>query len=153
MSERNEIQREFDAFGQALGMSKHSGSWYRTRDDVTTVLNLQKSDYGPSYYINIAFWLRALGESRFPKDRECHLRIRLEHLVSDRRAELAELLDLKSEIPDGERGRRLRELLMTRLKPILDGISSVDDLREMRRRGLLTNAAIRGPALRLLEAS
>jgi len=69
-AERNEVQVEFDAFGKAAEMTKHSGSWYRTGDDVITVLNLQKSQYSLRYYVNVGWWLRALGDAKFPKENE-----------------------------------------------------------------------------------
>ena len=57
MSKRNVIQRCVDEFAEGLGMVKKSGSWYRHTDGVITILNLQKSQYAPSYYVKIAFWL------------------------------------------------------------------------------------------------
>lgn len=54
---------------KGAGFSKHSGSWYRDTDDVITVAELQKSQYGLQYYVNIALWLRPLGEAKTPKSR------------------------------------------------------------------------------------
>ena len=55
MAERNLIQQTFDAFGKRAGMLKQSGTWYRATDDVTQAVNLQKSQYCPSYYISLAW--------------------------------------------------------------------------------------------------
>ena len=33
------------------GFTKKSGSWYRRGEETIAVLNLQKSQYGPSYYV------------------------------------------------------------------------------------------------------
>ena len=56
MSTRNIIQTTFDEFGKALDGSKKSGSWYITGPDAIAVLNLQKSQYGPRYYLNVGLW-------------------------------------------------------------------------------------------------
>jgi hypothetical protein len=77
----------FDKFAAGAGFVKKSGSWYRASDEVITVLNLQKSQYGLSCYVNIAFCLRALGAETFPQEQKCHIRFRLEILLPDREEE------------------------------------------------------------------
>ena len=151
MTQANEIQQEFDKFAKSLRMAKHSGSWYRTCGDVDQVLELQKSQFGRNYYVNVALWLRTLGDTKFPKENQCHVRARLETLAADSASELACLLDLDCYIPDGERQSLLREFLQRRLQPFLDRATSVQALRGLHREGILRSAAIRGPALSLLE--
>lgn len=152
MADRNVIQRESDAFAKSIGMLKHSGTWYRTTGDLVQALNLQKSQYGPVYYINIGFWLQALGESNFPGQRTWHLGIRLELLFPNRDKEIKSLLDLQSDIPEQERAQRLRHLLNSGLSPILEEANSMQGLRQLRREGRLKAAAIRGTAIPLLDA-
>ena len=148
-AERNEVQVEFDAFGKAARMTKHSGSWYSTSDDVIKVLTLQKSQYGLIYYVNIGWWLRALAEAKFPKENELHVRIRLDALVPDRGEEVQSLLDL--ERPVENRAERLRELLHSELMAILEHAGSLEGLRALRRKSRLNAAAVRGPAIPLLD--
>lgn len=148
-AERNEVQVEFDAFGKAAGMTKQSGSWYRASDEVITVLNLQKSQYSLSYYINVGWWLRALGDAKFPKEHELHVRIRLDALLPDEAEEVKALLDL--ERPVENRADRLREVLQSELRPILGHTGSVEGLRALRRESRLKAAAVRGPAIPLLD--
>lgn len=64
----NVIQATFDGFMKGAGFSKRSGSWYRISDEVITVVELQKSQYGLQYYVNLALWLRPLGEVKTPKE-------------------------------------------------------------------------------------
>lgn len=153
MAERNVIQQEFDTFGKGAGMLKKSGTWYRTSDDVIQAMNLQKSQYGPSYYINIGWWLRSLGDAKFPTDNQWHIGTRLESLTTDRDSDIKLLLDLNSGIADDERGQRLRDLLTGELLPVLDQSTSLEGLRLLRRKGGLKGAAIRGPALAILDQS
>ena len=37
-------------------------------NDVIQAMNLQKSQYGPSYYVNVGWSLRSQGDVKFPKD-------------------------------------------------------------------------------------
>jgi hypothetical protein len=132
-------------------MVKQSGSWYRANDAVITVVNLQKSDYSRNYYLNVAFWLKALGEEKFPKAHVCHVGIRLDMLLPDQAEEIKALLDLEGEV-EGDRGARLLDLLETRLLPLLNEGSSVEGLRKWQREGRLKAAAVRGPAVPILSA-
>ena len=132
-------------------MLKHSGSWYRESEDVISVLNLQKSQYSLSYYVNVGFWIKALGEERFPKEHKCHVRVRLGDLVPDRTEEVTALLDLVHEFPG--RIERLHDLLEGQTKLFLDRASSLDGLRLLRREGRLTEAFILSPAVALLRAA
>jgi hypothetical protein len=148
-AERDEVRDEFDAFGKAAGMTKHSGSWYRISDDMITVLNLQKSQYSLSYYVNVGWWLRALGDAKFPKEHELHVRIRLDALLPNRAEEVKALLDM--ERPVENRSEGLQELLQSELRPILENTDSVDGLRVLRRASALKAAAVLGPAMPLLD--
>src|SRR5215217_2212835 len=108
---RNAVQRGFDQFGKQAGAEKKSGGWYWRSDDVVAVVDLQKSQYGAQYYVNVAFWLRALGNEPFPKSWKSHLQVRLGSLP-DVDPEAAErLFDLEHELPDEQRADAIAALL------------------------------------------
>lgn len=128
--ENNPVVDALNEFAREAGMEKHSGDWYRRTDEVTAVVDLQKSRYRPSYYVNVAFWLNQFGQTRYPKEQECHVRTRLDGLLpSDEIGPAEELLDLASEMPYDARHRKLRELLRRRLLPAIAGGMTVQGLR------------------------
>lgn len=154
MSQRDPAQRAFDSFAKEAGLEKRSGSWYGDGDETITVSNLQRSDYGPSYYVNQAFWLKQLGDDRYPKEWKCHIRARLGSMLpADPAATAARLLDLGNELADEHREAELRDLLVAHLGPIIDRGGSIAGLREMVADGTLQGAAIRGPAQAILGAA
>lgn len=153
MSERNVVQQAFDRFGQRAGFEKRSGSWYRHGEEVIAVSNLQKSQYGTSYYFNQAFWLRELGKEQYPKPNECHVQARLEDLLPEADSRIAALLDLDNEIADEERAAELGELLEGELLPLIEQGASVRALQAMLETGTLAGAGITGPAQPLLATS
>jgi len=59
------------------------------------------------------------------------------------------LLDLEQ--PVENRAEHLRELLQSELLPILEHTDSVEGLRALRRESRLKAAAVRGPAIPLLD--
>jgi hypothetical protein len=73
----------FDELAKRAGFTKRSGSWYRRQADTISVLNLQKSQYGPSYYVNLGVWLSPLGDSGSPPPHHCHVQTRLEALAPE----------------------------------------------------------------------
>jgi hypothetical protein len=151
MSERNVIQCAFDDFGRDAGAEKKSGSWYRRSDEVIAVLNLQKSQYGPSYYFNLGFWLREIDDERYPKAHRLHISTRLGGLLPAAEKRIDDLLDLGCAMGDEQRTRELRTLLEDELFPLVErGGSTVEGLRSMRRDGLFRRAGLTGPALQVL---
>jgi hypothetical protein len=152
MSERNVVQQVVDDWGKALGFEKRSGSWYRTGDEVISVSNLQKSQYGPSYYFNQAFWLRELGDERYPKDNKCHIRLRLGSLLGADAERLDQLLNLDDPVSDVDRVVALTTILNDRLLPVIERGSSLAGLRSLLDEGVFKAAGIRGPAQQLLAA-
>jgi hypothetical protein len=151
MSDRNAIQRAFDEFGRVAGFEKRSGSWYGRSEEIISVTNLQKSNYGPRYFLNQGFWLLALGEERCPKEPKCHIRIRMGSLAPDVAARLDELLNLDCYVTDDERFTLLLSLMNERLLPVIKRGSSIDGLRAMCADGLFKGAGIRGEAQQLLS--
>lgn len=146
MSERNAVQQAFDRFGEAADAEKKSGSWYRYRDEVISISNLQKSQYGPQYYFNQGFWLRQLDDERHPKHNQAHIVARVEDLAPEIERQVGELLDLDCEMPDEQRVEDLVALLNEHLLPLIERGESVAGLRSMVDDGTLASAGIRGPA-------
>jgi hypothetical protein len=153
MSERNVIQRAFDEFGRDAGAEKKSGSWYRRSDEIIAVSNLQKSQYGPRYYVNQGFWLRELDDERYPKPNKLHVQMRLEGLLPAAEERINELLDLECEMSDEQRVSELRALFDEELLPLIERASTVDGLRSMLADGTLRRAGIRGPAQKVLAVA
>lgn len=140
------------SFAREAGFEKKSGAWYRHAPEVITVLDLQKSQYGPQYYVNLGYWLRQLGDERYPSPSKGHISSRLETLLPEERHRIARLLDLDEPMPDDVRFAKLRALLNDHLLPVIERGSSLAGLKEMIDDGTLRGAAIRGPAQQALDA-
>lgn len=62
---------------------KRGHSWYLDGEDSVIVVNLQKSDFGEEYFMNIGIWIKTLGQALFPKQNQCHLSCRVERLFPE----------------------------------------------------------------------
>lgn len=126
---RNIIQLAFDDFGRARGGRKKAGSWYLATPESVIVLNLQKSNYSPRYYINFGLWFLGIGPASDPRPTHCHLQARLESLVSeDDRPRLETLLDLDESMRDESRHDALLSALEDWLMPFIEAGSSLSNL-------------------------
>ena len=136
MVDRDPVQRAFDWLGQEHGFVRRSGDLFKESDEVIAILDLQRSDYARSYYINVGFALRALHPDGVVKFGLSDVRIRADALIgaSDR---LQQLLDLENGLDEGTREIELRRLLREELLPVLDSALTLDGLRILSRTGRL----------------
>ena len=74
----------FEAALKSARFIKKSGSWYLENDETILVVNLQKSNYGDQYYVNLAVWVKALGDATYPKENKCHICLRIDSLVDEK---------------------------------------------------------------------
>ena len=75
-----------DAFAQIikprlkeLGFKKSGLNWRRSLPDLVHVVNIQRSQWGPEFYINLGVYITALGSDDQPRHNRCHIRARLPH--------------------------------------------------------------------------
>lgn len=129
MRPRTPVHVAFDRFGREAGLELHRRAWYQRADEVVTVCGLQKSQYGPSYYVNVGFNFTTLDADPHPHPEGCHLTVRIGEFVSG--LELRELLDLDAPIADSARESRLFDIFARRLEPVVQRATSVDGLRAM----------------------
>lgn len=151
MTDHDPVALELREFGRSLGMTRKSNSWYLRGTQVTIVLNLQKSIYSGQRYLNVAFWLNALGDEPFPRESKCHIRLRLDSLLDDQEARIAALLNPEEPIADSDRRAQVREILNARLRPFLEQMATLAGIKEVLTRGTLRHAAIQGAARAVIE--
>jgi hypothetical protein len=141
----------FAALRQA-GFAKKADGWYRTVPEAILVVNLQKSSYGDDrYYLNLGAWLRGFGDVPFPKENQCHLRMRTDHVTSEGTDWDEELLNLENDIPADDRVRRLSAYIAETLVPFIREWETLAGIRHLYRAGKLQYAAIRAPLRAILD--
>jgi hypothetical protein len=79
-------------------------NFYREWPETICSLNLQKSSWGPQFYINAAVWFTRLGAERRPKEYNCHIRWRVNSLMGDGQSKaFTQALNLENPLPDDQR--------------------------------------------------
>jgi hypothetical protein len=114
---------------KASGFRKDAATWRKSYEDSVGVVNIQGSQWGRSFYINLGVYFHALGTKEQPLEYDCHVRTRLDELVTDR-ARLSDLLDWEKPLPDSERLPELEAAVMARGVVWLDRVSGIEGARE-----------------------
>ncbi len=124
----NPVKTTFERTLQSNGFRKQGGTWYFDCPETILVVNLQKSQYGPSYYINLAVFVKALGDDKVPKEHQCHLRTRIEDVAGD---DLERALDLDDvSFADCQRESMIETAIGKHAIPFLKSCSTLDGIRE-----------------------
>jgi len=132
MSQPKILTDVIDSQLKPAGFKRKASTWYKANTDTIVLLNLQKSSYGPQYYINIAVWLRAFGDVDTPKENECHIRLRWESIVPGNEKHLERLLDLENgSLSDAARISEIELLVRNHVLPFLLQVSSLMEIRSI----------------------
>ena len=62
---------------EPLGFKKLHQTWHRATPDTIQIVNVQGSQWGPEYYLNVGTYLLALGQETTPPESRCHVRARI----------------------------------------------------------------------------
>lgn len=144
-----------DALGSALigaGFKKKSDTWYCDEEDAIAVVNVQKSQYGQQYYVNLGVWFKSFGINLMPKENQCHIRFRLSSVVpDDANAKLSNALDLDAPLDADERRSALVAIFEQYGLTVLRRCVSFDGVRGALLDGSLSKALVQSKLRMLLE--
>ena len=124
------------------GFRKKGRNWRLETPETVIVVNLQRSRWSDTYYLNFGILVRELKDFPDPKDYQCHARIRLPELMPDRLYGHA-LFDLTNPTfgPE-EREKEIAAAVRTYGLPLLERCRTLAELREaIAERPLLAHAA------------
>lgn len=137
----NPIKSALRTAFQRQGYRFHRGNWIRDCDEVIQLVNLQ-CEYGAKNFLNVAIWIRALGQPSYLQEQFGQFRFRLSGQIAPEFDELLFVYLNEHEIPPEERETRLRTLLERVAIPLLDRLTTVDDLRSAYLQNCIGNVAI-----------
>ena len=135
------VQIWFRAVAGGLGFSAKGSMAHRQSPEVIQVIDLQRSNYGRLYYVNLGIALKSLGATNVPREEQCHIRVRLDS-IPDVVADVGRFLDLDQPMDVDE---RIKSLESTAGGPIRDFVAmtaSMPGLKALYRSGGLHRAFI-----------
>jgi hypothetical protein len=117
-----------------IGFKRKGNYWVINGDELTKMVNLQKSNYSNSFYINYGYILHSIPLIGLMM----HDYNRVTSLDVAERKKIESLLNLENNISDEERIRELKIILRSHLAAKLQAINSEQDLlTELKSRSFL----------------
>lgn len=124
--EKRELVKYLDEIFSPLGFKKRGNTWKTQSEELTKLINLQKSKYSNAYYLNYGFVIHGLNLDRL----EMHIYNRLSSLDDRENQRIMNLLDFENDIPESDRKKELRFFMEKRMLSELQSIDTESDLLE-----------------------
>ncbi|MEE1946445.1 DUF4304 domain-containing protein [Pedobacter sp. KR3-3] len=121
--EKRDLKKILDELLMPIAFKSKGNNWTFKGNELVKMVNLQKSQYSNSYYVNYGYILRSIS---FDGTMHIYNRVASKDIVGQQ--EITELLDLDSPIPDQDRTTRLKEILIEKLIKKIENINSEDDI-------------------------
>jgi hypothetical protein len=119
-----------------IGFKKKGNYWVVNGTEITKMVNLQKSQFSNSFYINYGYIINAIPLGNLMM----HIYNRVTSLDIEERNRITFLLDLESNIPDDERASDLKKVLLEKLVHKLSAVNTeADVLEELKKRTQLND--------------
>lgn len=127
-----EIEEIFDRALAPAGFRRRKDTWYKTNEDAITLVNLQKSQWGGQYYVNLGVYIRYLGKATSPPEHKSHIRARLTSIAGSEAPAIDAALNLERTDFSTEGRANTIERALTRIAvPFLAERSVLPRLREL----------------------
>ncbi len=140
------IKEELTGFG----FYQNGKEWFLGSDEVVFVLALQKSSFDDFLYFNVGIYICCLSViTKTPKERECHIRTRLEDLFVHQIGRTPPNLYYTDTDEDFEKS--LRILLRQFLCPLLSPLTNISGLKELYRNNVFANSLVSREAREIIS--
>ncbi|BBJ46895.1 hypothetical protein SSPO_096130 [Streptomyces antimycoticus] len=131
MTVQSAVVRVIGGAVKPLGFQRHGHSWYRVISDLYAVINVQKSRWDESCYVNIAFSPASQAENSWLPESKCQVRFRLDSLKSVTPEGLLLLRgDSGREVAEVEFRSSLAGKIGTPVAQFMSGITGLGDLKD-----------------------
>lgn len=136
------------------GFKKKGGMWYFLKGENVCALELQKSNYGDSYYLNLCCLPHEITVTGVPfiPEQTFPIRIRASAFYPDMAEEISVLLNLESnELNDEERAKKLSDLFENWIVPEIICMSNSNNLIRLFKENRFLGGAVRKEVYSILN--
>ena len=122
--EKKELVKYLDGIFSPIGFKRKGNTWKVRGTELEKIINLQKSKYSNSYYLNYGFIINNLNLDRL----EMHVFNRLSSFDDKENQRIMSLFDLENEISDGDRKEELKVFINSHLLSEFQNTDTETDL-------------------------
>jgi hypothetical protein len=132
-----EFKSVFDTVAKASGFAKAFGGWFKESSECIAVLELQKSNFGDYYMLNIKIFIQgAFGYTYFPnKDL---IKSPMGDVTANETQEYKDVLDFDEPMDDVKRKEKLEMLFKNRILPFVNKTLTKNGIIELAKNGELS---------------
>jgi hypothetical protein len=147
MKTENELKLGVDEALKGAEFRRKSSTWYRDLHETVLVVDVQKSNFGEQYYVNLGVLVKGLpvpdGGKLPPKENQCHIRLRIEALKHDEEDQLKQILNLEDgSIGAADRKQGIARAIVRIALPFLMQCSTRAGIKDADRQGQLDSALV-----------
>jgi hypothetical protein len=137
--EKKELASILNEVLVSIGFKKKGNYWVVNSDEITKMVNLQKSQFSNSYYVNYGYILNAVPLNGLTM----HIFSGLGSLDSDENTRIKELLDLENKISNEDRASELKKVLLEKLTSKISSVNTEKEvLEELKNQPHLNNVPL-----------
>lgn len=125
-----EFKKIFDDIASKNGFEKAFGGWFRESDECINVLDLQKSNFGDYYELNIKIFVQSMFGNAYVKGKDL-VKKHTGDVFTRQPDNYKDLFDFDKLMDDSKRKDRLEELFSEFIKPFTDKALSRKGLLEL----------------------
>ncbi len=124
------FKKTFGQMAVEQGFESEFGGWTKESNECILVLSLQKSNYSPSYYLNIKIYIHGLVKEKHVKNKELIMDLP-GNFFRRQPKQFDAAFDLESPLSDHDRIRELEELFTQFLIPFSELALTKEGIRQL----------------------
>ena len=133
--EKKDLIKLLDEIFVPLGFKRKGNNWVLNGNELSKLINLQKSNYSNAFYINYGYIIKGLELTT-----TTHVENRLASTNKEEQKRITDLLDLETEIPTDQRFAELKKLIADKIAVQIQSMNTEADLlNDLRKQPHLNN--------------
>ena len=132
--ENKQLKSLIDILAQANGFNAAFGGWFKESPECIIVLDLQKSNFGNLYYLNIKFFVQGAFGKHYSKNKDL-VKKDVGTIFRRQPKEYEAVFDLEVPMTDNERTQKLEELFLNFIAPLTDKALTKAGIKELEEKG------------------
>ncbi len=133
--EKKDLIKLLDEIFIPIGFKRKANNWVLNCDELSKIINLQKSNYSNSFFINFGYIIKGLELTT-----TTHVENRLASSNKEDQKRITDLLDFETDIPIDQRLSELKKLIKDKIVEQIQSVNiQTDLLNELKKRTHLNN--------------
>lgn len=133
--EKKDLIKLLDDIFIPLGFKRKGNNWVFNGDELSKVVNLQKSNYSNAFYVNYGFIIKGIELTT-----TTHVESRLGSTDKEEQKRITDLLNFEIEIPVGQRLIELKLIITEKIVLTMHSLNTENDLlNDIKKRPRLNN--------------